>query len=191
MEGNIENEEAVQSCGRGRSMSIARKKSTKRWSSRASWIKASSCQFVRSISNCTQCYSTNSTASLLAISRLSNPAVRFFARTEEDVLSSSCHTTSLQRKSRFLNTCFSGCYAWGIKIKKITNYVLFFFPTHEPVVRSAYVLRWHACDVYIYMCIYVSCHAIVITIYVPSSRDNNDGIGNNNNIVYWFVLHEK
>ena len=65
---------------------------------------------------------------------------------------------ALQRKSRFLNTCFSGCYDWGIKVKKITNYVLFFFPTHEPVVRSAYVLRWHALDVYIYVwvcvCIY-------------------------------------
>lgn len=58
---------------------------------------------------------------------------------------------ALQRKSRFLNTCFSGCYDWGIKVKKITNYVLFFFPTHEPVVRSAYVLRWHALDVYIYV----------------------------------------
>lgn len=74
----------------------------------------------------------------------------------------------------------SGCYAWGIKVKKITNYVLFFFPTHEPVVRSAYVLRWHALDVYIY----ISSHAIVITIYVLSSRDSNDSIGNNNNIVY-------
>lgn len=112
--------------------------------------------------------------------------VRFFARTEEDVLLSSCHTTFLQRKSRFLNTCFSGCYAWGIEVKKITNYVLFFFATHEPVVRSAYVLRWHAYDmyIYIYIRIYVSCHAIVITIYVPSSRDNNDSIGNNDNIVY-------
>lgn len=155
MKGDIDNEEAVQSCGRGRSMLIARKKSTIRWSSRASWIKASGCQFVRSISNCTQCYSTNSTASLLVISRSTNPAVRFFAWTEEDVLSSSCHTTSLQRKSHFLNTCFSGCYAWGIKVKKITNYVLFFFPTHEPVVHSAYMLRWHALDVCVYIYIFL------------------------------------